>query len=373
MRLLYVTNSLELGGAEASLVRLTRALVARGHEIAVVSAGGTLVDDLEKAGGRHYLAPVKLGPRNLLRSAFLLRSLVRQLRPDAIHALSPAGNLATQLLGRGGRPAVVSSPMGLQASEEEPGWVTLVRNAMLVARADRVLVISEEIARSLAPLRLSASRLAHCNVNGIDFSEFPEADLRDAAALRTALGVEGGGPLVVTIGALHARKSHELFVRAAAIVHRSHPLARFVIVGEGHERAGLISLIEREGLRGVLTMTGARRDIPRVLSAANVYVKPGVVEGFVGLTVLEAMAAHVPVVAFDTRDVRAAIQPDATGLLAPRGDVQGLAAAIRELLEDPVKGRALADRARQHVLKHFALEVVAAGVERVYADLLMDR
>lgn len=374
MRLLYVTNTLEIGGAETSLVRLTGALRQRGHDVDVVSAGGALVEDLERAGGRHHEAPIRLGILDLLRSAVKVRSVVRRVRPDIIHALSPAGNLATQLLARGRRPAVVSSPMGLQASAEEPGWLTFLRNAMMVLRAERVLVISEEIGRSLAPLRLDPSRTVLCNVNGIDvetFAAFPTKARADA--LRHELGVEPDSQLVVTIGALHPRKSHDLFVRAAAIVHRTHPLCRFLVVGEGPERASLASLIGREALAGVVTLTGARRDVADLLAIADVCVKPGVVEGFVGLTVLEAMAARVPVVAFDTRDVRAAIDHDLTGVLVPRADVAALAAAIRRVLDDQSGTLRLTEAAYDHVRERFALDVVAADVERVYSGALVDR
>lgn len=373
MRLLYVTNTLDIGGAETSLIRLTGALRARGHGVAVLSRGGELVGDLERAGGQHHHAPVRLGVRDLARSAVAVRSLVRGFQPDVVHALSPAGNLATQLLGRGGRPAVVSSPMGLQASEREPGWLTLIRNAMLVLRTDRVLVISNEIGRSLAPLRLPGSRTVRCNVNGIDVATFTDPSPAESAGLRRELGLGDGHQVVVTIGALHPRKSHDLFVRAAAIVQRTHPLARFLIVGEGPERDALASLIEREGLSGVVALTGARRDVSLVLALADVCVKPGVVEGFVGLTVLEAMAARVPVVAFDTRDVHAAIVHESTGLLVPRGDVPALAAAIRRLLDEPATRATLAERGHAHVREYFALDVVAANVERVYSEILAGR
>lgn len=367
-----MTNTLELGGAETSLIRLTGGLRSRGHKVAVLSGGGALLADLERAGGLHYRAPVRLGLRDLVRSAIALRLLVQRFRPDVIHAMSPAGNLATQLIRRGKRPAIVSSPMGLQASDREPAWLTLARNAMLVLRAERVLVISEEIGRSLAPFRLSPRRIIHCNVNGIDVASFATPGAAELEALRSELGV-GGAHVVATIGALHPRKSHELFIRAAAIVHRTHPSVRFLITGEGPERPALTRLIQREGLGGVVILTGSRRDVPRVLALADVYVKPGVVEGFVGLTVLEAMAMRVPVVAFDTLDVRAAIDPGLTGLLVPRGDVAALAAEVGRLLDQPGAARALTERAHAHVGEHFSLDAVVADVERAYNEVLTGR
>jgi glycosyltransferase involved in cell wall biosynthesis len=251
-------------------------------------------------------------------------------------------------------------------------WLTLLRTAVLVFRADRVLVISDEIGRSLEALRIPPARLVRCNVNGIDVEAFERPERSELEVLRSELGVHGA-QVVATIGALHPRKSHELFIRAAAIVYRTRPAVRFLIIGEGPERAALTRLIRREGLDGVVILTGSRRDVPQVLALADVYVKPGVVEGFVGLTVLEAMAMRVPVVAFDTLDVRAAIHPGSTGLLVPRGDVAALAAAIGKLLDEPAAARALSERAHGHVRERFGLDAVVADVERAYNDVLTGR
>src|SRR4029077_2258103 len=100
----------------------------------------------------------------------------------------------------------------------------------------------------------------------------------------------------------------------------------------GAERLNLESLANRLGLERSVYFCGVRRDIAAVLAATTVYVKPGVLEGFVGVTVLEAMATGVPVVAFETRDVTAVIEPDRTGLLAMNGNTYELAKSIVALL-----------------------------------------
>jgi glycosyltransferase involved in cell wall biosynthesis len=99
-----------------------------------------------------------------------------------------------------------------------------------------------------------------------------------------------------------------------------------------------------------------------------VYVKPGIVEGFVGVTVLEAMAANVPVVAFDTLDVRAAIVPEVTGILVPSSDTTALSNAICRLLADPQFAEALAVRARVHVGQRFGITTVATNLVHFYSE-----
>ena len=141
--------------------------------------------------------------------------------------------------------------------------------------------------------------------------------------------------IVSTIGALHPRKSHELFIEAAVTISAAEPRARFLVIGEGELLAELQDLVRRQtnGLDDRLAFTGVRDDIPRLLSATDVYVKPGVVEGFVGITVLEALALGKPVVAFETEDVKLALTDGETGLIVPNGDVASLAEKILYLLE----------------------------------------
>jgi len=184
--------------------------------------------------------------------------------------------------------------------------------------------------------------------------------------MRRSLGIAEEARVITTIGALHPRKSHHLFLEATVKVSREFPDLRALVVGEGLQEAELRRRAATLGIAGVVQFTGLRSDIPAILSATDVYVKPGIVEGFIGITVLEAMAARIPVVAFDTRDVRAAVVDGQTGLIVPREDTGALASAIMGLLRDPTRARALADRGYERVAERFSLRAVAAGLERAY-------
>jgi glycosyltransferase involved in cell wall biosynthesis len=152
-----------------------------------------------------------------------------------------------------------------------------------VLRAERVLVISEEIERALRRIGVDSERLVRQNVVGIDTAAF-HADPGARAQVREELGVSADAPIVTTIGALHSRKSHDLFLRACREVANADQRARFVVVGEGPKRASLETLAQDLGIANRLSFTGRRRDIPALLAATDVYVKPGVVEGFIGIT-----------------------------------------------------------------------------------------
>jgi glycosyltransferase involved in cell wall biosynthesis len=116
-------------------------------------------------------------------------------------------------------------------------------------------------------------------------------------------------------------------------------------------------------------LLGHRSDVYPLLRASDVCVRPGVVEGFIGITVLEAQALGVPVVSFDTQDVRLAIEDERTGLLVPRGDTRALAEAVGRLLTEPELAGRLGPAGREQVQGTYGLPSVLSGLERLYADV----
>jgi glycosyltransferase involved in cell wall biosynthesis len=125
-----------------------------------------------------------------------------------------------------------------------------------------------------------------------------------------------------------------------------------------------------KGLADRLKFTGERGDVARLLSATDVYVKPGVVEGFIGITVLEALGLGKPVVAFETEDVKLALTDGETGLIAPNGDVASLAERIVYLLRNPAVGHRLGQAGQQVVLQRFDFGVLAGRLEEFYQGVL---
>jgi glycosyltransferase involved in cell wall biosynthesis len=101
-----------------------------------------------------------------------------------------------------------------------------------------------------------------------------------------------------------------------------------------------------------------------------VYVKPGVVEGFVGITVLEALALGKPVIAFETEDVKLALTDGETGLIVPNADVASLADRILYLLANPSVGSRLGQAGQHLVLERFDFGVLARRLEEFYQRVL---
>jgi glycosyltransferase involved in cell wall biosynthesis len=261
---------------------------------------------------------------------------------------------------------MVASIMGLKNSPDESEILTLLRVLMTTVGACRILVIAPAIDLALARLHVSRKRLVEMPVVGLkDFPSLDEA-AADRSAVRRDLRLAPDDPVVMTVGNLEPRKSHELFVRAAALVSDEIPDAHFFVIGEGHLRPMLEAEVKATGMSSRIHLLGNRPDAARVIRAADVYVRPGVVEGFVGITVLEAQAAAVPVVAFETEDVKLAIEHGRTGLLVRGGDVVQMSEAIKLLLRDEGAATVIGRAGLEAVRESFSIDSITVSLERLY-------
>jgi len=383
MRILLAAKTMGVGGLERIVVALARELQSRGHAVWVVSSGGNLVGELERAGTHHMSAPLDItSPIGVAQSVRQIRRLIVDHHIDLVHSFSATAslaiNLALRVRGANGLNAVrvVSSPMGLQNSPRELQVTTWLRNWFLALGAEQILVISPEIRRHLRGVGAREEVLVDFNFVGLDVDAFKPTDsmepsLDHYAAVRREFGFPSDALIVSTIGALHPRKSHELFIEAAATISAAEPRARFLVVGGGDLLAELQRAASRTSrLEDRLLFTGVREDVARLLAATDVYVKPGVVEGFVGITVLEALALGKPVVAFETEDVKLALTDGETGLIVPNGDVARLSERILYLLENPSVGNRLGQAGQQLVLDRFDFGVLARRLEEFYQRVL---
>jgi glycosyltransferase involved in cell wall biosynthesis len=260
-------------------------------------------------------------------------------------------------------PPVVSSIMGLQTSPDEWYAATQLRNYCVCLAAQRVYIISPAIGKFVRRLPLKKSRLQDLNVVGI---KLPSPPTIDTLALKKELGIPPGDRLVMTIGRLEACKSHELFIHTACKVLQRNPDVSFLIVGVGPLEAQLMSIIDKNNVSSKVKLIGLRTDVYELLSMCDVYMKPGVVDGFIGITVLEAQAMGVPVVAWYTLDVTMAIDNGVTGFLINGMDTNAMADKIGVLLADKRYTEKIGENGRTFVQKTFTIEGIARNLVKAY-------
>jgi len=204
--------------------------------------------------------------------------------------------------------------------------------------------------------------------NGADTARFHPASGRDAA--RRSLGWPAGGLVVGIVAALRPEKNHTLFLRTAATLTRRGAGARFVIVGDGPERARLEREAGSLGLGDHVAFLGAREDTPELYRAMDVAVLSShpVIETF-PMALIEAQASGVPVVSTDVGSVRDVVAEGESGFIVPPGHEAALADAIARLLADAAMRERMGRAGRERAVRFFAREGMIRAYERLFEEV----
>jgi glycosyltransferase involved in cell wall biosynthesis len=322
-RVLIAITLAELGGAQSYVASLVPALVGR-FEVTVAAHGpGPLADVVREAGARyiplsHVRRPIRPW-RDLIGLLELIRILRRE-RPAIVHAnSSKAGVLARLAAFVTGVPVRIFTVHGWAFSANSGASARLyayLDRAMGALTTMTICVSENERRAGLAARACSAERSVVIH-NAVDVAAAPRAR------------PDAGTPRILVVGRLKAPKDFVTIVRALAeLAPGSFTLQ---VAGSGPDRPALENELRRLGLGGAVEFLGDRADVPRLLAAAHVFALSSRSEGF-PVSILEAMAAGVPVVASAVGGVPEAVVDGETGILVPPGDPSALASGLQRLL-----------------------------------------
>jgi glycosyltransferase involved in cell wall biosynthesis len=183
--------------------------------------------------------------------------------------------------------------------------------------------------------------------------------------------LDQSAPVLGIVGRLTPPKDHVTFLKAAALIWRKVPKARFLIVGDGPLRTALEVQAHELGLSGVLTFTGMRKDIPDVLAALDVLVFSSLWEGL-PVALLEGMAAAKPVVATNVGGIPDVVLPDKTALLVRPSDADALAQACLKLVTDDKLRHTMGHLGLERVRAHYSMHVMVDRTASLYTKLLQE-
>jgi len=229
--------------------------------------------------------------------------------------------------------------------------------------ATAIIAVSEEVAERLREVTGFGGKAILTIINGIDTEgprEAPGADV-----VRGELGLAEHDRVLVSIGRLTQQKGQIYLLEAVAILVRSYPNLKVLILGEGELRSELQAQCRRLGLRSRISFLGNREDVPQILAVAELFVLPSLYEG-TSIALLEAMAAGKPIVATDIPPNRRLLAHGRNALLVPPGNGAALAAGIADLLESRQKATAFGLGARQVVRESFDVSRMLRQLERVW-------
>jgi glycosyltransferase involved in cell wall biosynthesis len=356
MRIALLTSANGWRGSGSSYAKLARGLAERGHVAHLVTASVRLTPRLQKMGLPVTEIPGRnTGPREVLA---LLRVL-RAIRADAV---------------------VVDTPRDVRLA----AWATLARQASIIYRynlnyrrprhdlMDRAYlrrvsacVYQSRYIRDDAVRAPGFRRIPHFLIpNGYDLQRYAPRP-QEGRAFRERYGIDCDARVVLTSAKLTRNKGHEVAIAALGRLHGSGVPLVYLICGDGGREAELRTLARSARLPAVFTGLLESDELVAALAAADVVVHPSLNEIFPN-AVGEAMACARPVIAADAGGTAELVGSNGAGILVPPGDADALAAAVRELLEDPERRRLLGEAARHRIAAEFPL---ARMIERYEAAL----
>ena len=357
-RVLFVADSLEVGGAERALMGLAVGLVARGTQVTLAcSVGGALAVDAEISG----VGVLALGTRQVKRRvdasfAWALREEIVGDPPDLVHSHMYASTVAAaHALSGLGIPLVVHEHSEAFWRDKRARRIAAVAYRSSAA----VIAVSAAIGRRLAEVdRVSAAKI-HVIPNTL-----PDLPTKPS---ESAWSRSEGEPMVGVVARLQHDKGVAVFLRAVDLLSKRLPAARFVIVGDGPERRALQRFASDRRLP--VTFLGFRADAQALIAQLDLLVVPSYTEG-TPLVVLEAANAGVPVVATAVGGIPEQVRDGIEAVLVPAGNHRALADACFRVLSDPFLGERLAAAGRRRVQHDADPAKTIDAIERIYTMAL---
>jgi glycosyltransferase involved in cell wall biosynthesis len=348
LNVVHVTLGLDVGGQEKLLVEMARHADRARFRLHVVSltTRGDLAGDIEACGWpvTALEAPEGLRPAIVVR----LARLFRRLRADVIHTHddrpniygAPAGKLA------GCRVIHTRHHQGTRLSARQRWLVRLVS-----AFDDRFVCISEDSAKWAVEQGVPR-RKVRVQLNGIDLARFAYS------------GSAPNGPAAI-VARLSPEKSIDTLLRAVPLILATSPDFRLEIAGDGPCREALHGLAAELRLGEAVRFLGTVRDVPALLARARLFVLSSLTEG-VSLTLLEASARGLPIVATAVGGNPEVVADGTTGILVPAASPVALAQGVLRLWEDAELRTRMGSAARVRVEERFDIRKMVAAYEAMY-------
>ncbi len=357
LRVMFLLTSMPVGGAETLLANLVQRMDREQFtpEICCLKERGPLGDVLSRSVAVHSdFTRCKFDVSVLGK----LTRLMIQRRIDAVVTVGCGdkmfwGRLAAR---RAGVPVIASAL-------HSTGWPDGVgrMNRWLTPITDAFIGCARSHGEHLVSVENFPSGKVHVIPNGIDVERFCPEDDKDV--LRKQLHLPTDVPLATIVAALRPEKNHRRFLDAARLTLQEAPDAHFTIVGDGDLRNELETYCQSLGIQDAVHFLGNRSDIPELLRASDAFLLTSDNEA-APVSIMEAMACQLPVIASDVGSVHEMVLEGRTGFLVPT-DASAFARRLVFLMQDANLANQMGREGRAHVVKNASLDVMVDGYQQL--------
>ncbi|HEX7601063.1 MAG TPA: glycosyltransferase [Polyangiaceae bacterium] len=362
MRILLVTADTSFADdrSECLVADLVRGLPPAGLDVALACPESSLTQVASAAGVRIF--PIELASGLATTRASALRRIIAGFKPDIVHAHGPRAAMVARLADSRARRRVVYTVRDLHVHHVAP---RAKRAAFLRVehrlRARTAAWVCEcgsdcDLAERLKILRRERSHVVY---KGVELPQLPSSGVRHAVDV----------PLVLSIGVFNEQKDQRTLLDAWASARSSAPDAVLTLVGSGEFEPRLRERVFALGIGDSVRFLAPRPDVASLYAEAELFVLSSRWEGL-PYVLLQAMAHNLPVVSTAIDGIPELVINEDTGLLVPAHDPGSLAWAMRELLTDPDRRRAMGEAGRIRIERHFTLDEMIESTIRVYGEVL---
>ncbi len=381
IRVMHVIARLNVGGPALQVILLASRMTPPAFESTLVSGRVSSHEgDMAYLAETYGIEPIyvpelgrELSPMRDMITLIKLWRLMRRLRPEVVHTHTAKAGFVGRVAAWLARVPVRVHTFhghvfhGYFGPRKTAFFLWLER---LTARiTDRLIAVSPLLKEELATAyRIAPADRIAVAPEGPDLSRYLETP-RHLGAFRRQYDLPADAPLVGIVGRLVPIKNHALFLQAAQRVRQSHPDVHFVIIGDGELRDSLVAQAQELGLADAVTFTGFLRDLCPVYSDLDLVVISSNNEG-TPVSIIEALAAGVPVVSTAVGGVPDLLDGGRLGTLVPPGDADALAQAMVTVLSTPAANQ---HDLRQSVADQFGIDRLVSDLSALYRDLLASK
>ena len=371
--IVFLIDGLGWGGAERLMIPILANIDKQLFSVRVgvfqVRNGNPIADDLRALG-----IPVDLIPVPYMRDLTAISRItayLKDVKADLIHAQLELGDILGGITAQRMRLPSVSTlhtmpsqDMGLKSRMHQEVEYFCLRHffSMIISVSDEARQFHKEVGR--------LSDRKTCTIyNGIDISHFPTSPRSNREAVLDEFNIPSAATVLITVAVLRELKGIQYMIRALPEILSANPNLYYLIAGSGDYQDALMEEASRVGVRDRVIFAGARKDVPALMSASDIFILPTLTEALP--TVLaEAMAAYLPIVACRVGGVPEMVEDGVNGRLVDPANPQQLASVCNDLIQHPETLSKMGYAGRRIVEEKFDVRVQVEKLQNLYRNLI---
>jgi sugar transferase (PEP-CTERM/EpsH1 system associated) len=360
---LHIVNSLEAGGLERFVLDIIK---ATSNEYKYVIVCLDRHGELDTTGCTAEILSLDLQPGLHLNVMSRIKTIAEQRNVVLINTHNWKSQFYGMLTGKLCKIPVVHTKHGRYDEDLR----SKIRNNLAYRLCDKVVAVSKDAALQCVQVEKVPETKLVTILNGIDTAAFsPE---KQPEKSKTALGINSAIPVIGIVARLAQVKDHATLFAACQIIHKSGINFRLLVVGDGPLKQNLVDLAESLGISEIVVFAGFQQNIPDLMRAMDIFVLSSISEG-ISLTLIEAMACELPVVATAVGGNPEVVVEGLSGFLVPAKNHAAMAEQILQLLNNPELRQKFGKFGRQYAIDHFSISRAGKQYSLVYQTVLQCR